>query len=59
MLLDRVRFEMKKFIRKFLQKLCHSKQLGNPKRGRAENNETVQVNTLLDTASNYLIFTDY
>ena len=53
MLLDRVRFEMKKFIRKFLQKLCLSKQLGNPKKGRAGNNETVQVNTLLDTASNY------
>ena len=60
MLLDRVRFEMKKYLRKFLQKLCLSKQLGNPKRGRAGNNETVQVNTLLDTASNYfLIFTDY
>ena len=55
MLLDRVRFKMKKFLRKFLQKLCLSKQLGNPKRGRAVNNETVQVNTLLDTASNYFL----
>ena len=60
MLLDRVRFGMKKFIRKFLQKLCLSKQLGNPKRGRAGKDEAVQVNTLLDNASNYfLIFSDF
>jgi hypothetical protein len=35
---------MKKFdLRKFLQKLCLSKQVGNPKRGRAGKDEAVQV----------------